>query len=197
MPILCVLLVALSATLPSCFAESSAPATRVLASAQACVGKKMWFGYGLNSGTLGCAAALSNILNQSGFPSTKSAAVVVLRNKLLSSPIKAKELVIKNTPQYGVDPRVLDTVASPGDLIMGYKQPPTKPNLGGDAHCGVVAGNGEVYANDWNDGIWKRAQVDRFFAWYPYVYVMKLPPSYSSPIQPTKGTKSMSSGFQD
>jgi len=149
-------------------------ANRVLAVAKQSVGKRMWLGYGLPSGKLGCAAALCNVLSQAGLPYAKSAAVVTVRNQLLAGPAKVEEIAIKNSSEYGVDQSKLAHVARPGDLIMGYMNSPSKSNLGADAHCGVLAGNGEVYANDWLDGIWKRDVVDRFFAWYPHVFVMKI-----------------------
>jgi hypothetical protein len=146
---------------------------RVLGVAQAAQGKKMWFGYGLHTGKSGCAAALSNVLKQAGLPYKGSAMVILVRRELLSGPLSVTEIAVKNSTDYGVDQAKLKQVAKPGDLIFGYMQPPQKPNLGSAAHCGIFAGDGEVYANDWTDGIWKRDVVDRFFAWYKYVYVVR------------------------
>ncbi|MCC6978876.1 MAG: hypothetical protein IT343_11185 [Candidatus Melainabacteria bacterium] len=81
---------------------------------------------------------------------------------------------MKSSKDYGVDIKKLQAASEPGDLIFGYMTTPDKPNLGPDAHCGVIAGKGEVFANDWNDGIWKRVEADRFFAWYPHIYVMRV-----------------------
>lgn len=145
----------------------------VLGVAQAALGKEMWFGYGLHTGKSGCAAALSNVLRQAGLPYKGSALVVLVRRQLLAGPVLVSEIAVKHSPEYGVDQAKLNQVAKPGDLIFGYMQPPEKSNTGGDAHCGVFAGAGEVYANDWTDGIWKRDVVDRFFAWYKYVYVVR------------------------
>lgn len=147
---------------------------KILSSAEESVGKKMWLGYGLANGKLGCAAALSNVLKKAGYPQAKSAAVVVVRKQLLSSTLNAKETAVKNSKEYGVDVKKLRELSQPGDLIFGYTTTPDKPNAGPNAHCGVVAENGEVFANDWNDGIWKRAVADKFFAWYPYIYVMRI-----------------------
>ena len=168
-------------TLPPADAQSTVdaktpddPAALVLAVANQSVGRQMWLGYGLPSGKLGCAAALCNVLKQAGFPYAKSAAVATVRSQLLSGPARTKEISIKSSGEYGIDRLKLAQVAKPGDLIMGYMKSPDHSNLGSDAHCGVVAGNGEVYANDWLDGVWKRDVVDRFFAWYHYVYIMKI-----------------------
>ncbi len=155
-------------------ATSKSSNQRILLAANDSVGKKMWFGYGLSSGRLGCAAALSNVLKKAGYPMAKSAAVVVVRRQLMNSSLDAKETAIKHSKDSGVDLKKLREVSQPGDLIFGYMTTPDKPNMGPDAHCGVVAENGEVFANDWNDGIWKRAEADRFFGFYPHIYVMRL-----------------------
>lgn len=147
--------------------------SRILRTAESSVGAKMWTGYGLPNGKLGCAAALCNVLKKSGCNYAHSAAVVVIRKQLLNSPLNLQEISIKKSETYGVDRSLLKKIASPGDLIFGYKTTPDKPNSGGDAHCGVVAANGDVYGNDWGDGLWKRVEVDRYFAWYPFVFVIK------------------------
>lgn len=146
----------------------------IFATANESVGKKMWYGFGLPSGKLGCAAALSNVLNKSGVAVAHSAAVVILRRQLLKSTFDVRETPVKSSKGYGVDIGRLKAASQPGDLIFGYTSTPDKPNLGPDAHCGVVAEDGEVFANDWNDGIWKRVEADAFFAWYPYIYVMRV-----------------------
>lgn len=153
---------------------SSAANQKILLSANESVGKKMWLGYGLPSGQLGCAAALSNVLKKAGFPQAKSAAVVFVRRQLLNSSLNAKETAIKHSKESGVDLKKLREISQSGDLIFGYMTTPDKPNMGPDAHCGVVAENGEVFANDWNDGIWKRVEADRFFGFYPHIYVMRI-----------------------
>lgn len=148
---------------------------KILLSANESIGKKMWFGFGLPNGKLGCAAALSNVLKKAGYPMVKSAAVVIVRRQLLNNAtLGAKETAVKHSKDYGVDLKKLLEVSQPGDLIFGYMTTPDKPNMGPDAHCGVVAENGEVFANDWNDGIWKRAEAERFFGFYPHIYVMRI-----------------------
>lgn len=134
----------------------------------------MWSGFGLPNGKLGCAAALSNVLKQAGYPVARSAAVVVVRNQLLKSKCGVTEIAVKHSKEQGLDLKKLKDVSRPGDLIFGYMTLPNNPNYGPDAHCGVVAGGDDVFANDWNDGIWKRAEAEAFFGFYPHVYVMRI-----------------------
>jgi len=154
-------------------AKGSEPA-RLLSVANQSIGKKMWYGYGLPSGKLGCAAALSNVLKKAGYSYRGATAVVALRRQLRGGPLEVRELAVKHSNDYGVDRAKLSELAVPGDMIFGYMHSPDRPNSGNDAHCGIVAGSGEVYANDWLDGVWKRDVVDRFFAWYPYIYVIRI-----------------------
>lgn len=159
-------------TTPSVFARGGNEI--ILSAANSAVGKRMWSGFGLPNGKLGCAAALSNVLKNAGYPVAKSAAVVVVRRQLLKSPLKVSEVALKHSKELGVDPKIFSGVSQPGDLIFGYMSLPNKPNMGADAHCGVVGENGYVYANDWNDGIWKRAKPDQFFGFYPHIYVIRI-----------------------
>jgi len=152
--------------------ESYALRQNLLHTATACCGKKMWSGFGLATGKLGCAAALSNVINKAGLKCKGSAVVVTLRQQILNHP-GTKEILIKNSADYGVDKALLDTKSAPGDLIFGYMKPVSQPNLGGNAHCAVVAGQGQVMGNDWNDGIWKKVDVDQYFSFYRYVYIIK------------------------
>ncbi|MDQ5966063.1 MAG: hypothetical protein QG625_2218 [Cyanobacteriota bacterium erpe_2018_sw_39hr_WHONDRS-SW48-000098_B_bin.30] len=144
----------------------------ILSTAADCSGKKMWSGFGLNKGTFGCAAALSNVLNKAGLKCKGSAVVVVLRKQVLTHP-GTKEILIKNSIDSGVDKNILLLKSEPGDLIFGYMQPVSQPNLGGNAHCGVVADKGTVMGNDWADGIWKQIDVDQYFSSYKYLYLIK------------------------
>jgi hypothetical protein len=64
---------------PTCASATKTVASEIFASANQSVGKKMWFGYGLPNGTLGCAAALCNVLKQGGVNSAHSVYVRVLR----------------------------------------------------------------------------------------------------------------------
>src|ERR1039457_3992535 len=71
---------------------------KITAAAQLFAGKQMWKGYGLPNGTLGCAAALSNVLKAAGVSCAHSAAVVQVRRQLLLDKTKAKELMVRNGP---------------------------------------------------------------------------------------------------
>lgn len=53
--------------------ESYALRQNLLHTATACCGKKMWSGFGLATGKLGCAAALSNVINKAGLKCKGSA----------------------------------------------------------------------------------------------------------------------------
>ena len=98
--------------------------------------------------------------------------VLFLRKQILTLP-GTKEILIKNSSAYGVDKNILARKSEPGDLIFGYMLPVSQPNLGGNAHCGVVSDKGTVMGNDWNDGIWKQVDVDQYFSFYRYVYLIK------------------------
>lgn len=158
--------------LPGLCQDSHELKQSILRTAAHSCGKKMWSGFGLSKGTLGCAAALSNVLNKAGLKCKGSAVVVVLRKQILTHP-GTKEILIKNSSAYGVDKNILARKSEPGDLIFGYMLPVSQPNLGGNAHCGVVSDKGTVMGNDWNDGIWKQVDVDQYFSFYRYVYLIK------------------------
>lgn len=147
---------------------------RILKAADSSVGKKMWFGYGLPSGTLGCAAALCNVLKAAGITHAKSATVVVVRRQLLSANKQAQEIVIKSS-KGDIDDRQLAEMAKPGDILMAYMAPPPSLNGGPNAHCGIIGEGGTVYTNDWNDGIWKHSDIHRYFDFYPHIRVIRLP----------------------
>jgi hypothetical protein len=72
--------------------------TRIVAEARSCVGKKMWTGYGLSTGYLGCAAAISNVLKKAGCTAGHSAAVTQLRNQLIASRC-TREIVVRSGPK--------------------------------------------------------------------------------------------------
>ncbi len=157
----------------SALAYNIATAQKILKAANSSVGKKMWFGYGLSSGQLGCAAALCNVLKASGITSGKSATVVVVRRQLLAER-GAKEIVIKSQPG-DIDDQNLTKLAKPGDILMAYMAPPPSLNGGPNAHCGIIGEDGTVYTNDWNDGIWKHSDIHKYFDFYPHIRVIRLP----------------------
>lgn len=145
----------------------------LLKAAQADVGKKMWSGYGLPNGKLGCAAALSNVLKQAGYKQAHSAVVRMVYNQLGTiSGVKQFKL-----PGGGdaTTAEVLAQRAKPGDVLLAFSEPPTKANLGPNAHCGIVGPDGQIYTNDWNDGIWKLSEFQRYFYWYKHLYIFRLP----------------------
>lgn len=159
-------------------ASNGAPGTvdeRIVAASRADVGKEMWHGYGLATGKLGCAAAVCNVLKQAGVSGVNSAAVYVMRRQLLKhKAFTAQEFCVKKSKDTGVDATAFKGVAKPGDVLLAFNEPPDKPNLGPNAHCGFVGSAGNVYTNDWNDGIWKYAPVEQYFSYYPYIYVIRL-----------------------
>lgn len=155
-------------------AQQTSTAQRVLKAADSSVGKKMWFGYGLPNGTLGCAAALSNVLKAAGITRGRSATVVVVRRQLLTGCKGVQEIEIKS--QKGdIDDTRLAKLARPGDILMAYMAPPPSLNGGPNAHCGIIGEGGTVYTNDWNDGIWKHTDIHTYFDFYPYIRVIRLP----------------------
>lgn len=150
---------------------------RLVQTSKASVGKEMWHGYGLSSGKLGCAAAVCNVFKATGVKGVSSAAVFIMRRQLLNHPkYLAKEYCIKKGGTQGVDTKLFKATSRPGDVLLAFTEPPDKPNLGPNAHCGFVGSDGNVYTNDWNDGIWKYAPIEQYFSYYPYMYVVRLTP---------------------
>lgn len=155
--------------------QSAAVDQQILQTSKTSVGKEMWHGYGLPNGKLGCAAAVSNVLKNAGVRGVSSAAVVFIRRQILNHPrYSAQEFCIKKAGPEGVDTRAFQAVSRPGDVLLAFMEPPTKPNLGTSAHCGIVGKDGNVYTNDWNDGIWKYAPIEQYFSYFPYIYVIRL-----------------------
>lgn len=148
-------------------------AQKIASVSKASVGKKMWLGYGLPNGYLGCAAAVSNVLNKSGVKDARSATVTVMRRQILKSKYHPEEIVIRK-PGQELDEDKLRRLGQPGDVLLAFKDVPEKLNGGGTAHCGIYGSDAQVYTNDWNDGIWKYDNVHRYFHWYPYVYLVRL-----------------------
>jgi hypothetical protein len=144
---------------------------QILAAAKSCLGKKMWSGYGLRVGTLGCAAALSNVLKQGGVAQGRSATVVVLRRQLLAVP-SAREIIVKRIAE-PLNIQRLKECSKPGDVLLAFMEPPTKLNGGPNAHCGIMGDKATVYTNDWNDGIWKNDQYEKYFYYYKDVRLIR------------------------
>jgi hypothetical protein len=147
---------------------------KVAATAESCLGKKMWKGYGLSSGYLGCAAAVSNVLKQSGYTYGHSAAVTQLRNQLLASHC-VKEFVIRSGPNVQLEDGKLNAIAKPGDIVLAFAKPPESNwNGGGNAHCGILSSSTDICTNDWNDGIWKKLNIHLMFDYYPYLRIVRI-----------------------
>lgn len=149
--------------------------------AASCQGKKMWTGYGLSEGTLGCAAALSNVLKIAGITDAHSAAVVPLRRQLLRGSHEVLELKLKNGELKPIDNELILNSAHPGDILLAFSEPPSKPNLGGHAHCGIMSFGLFVFTNDWNDGIWKRVDIHSMFDGYTYIRLIRILPAQRKP----------------
>lgn len=131
----------------------------------------MWFGYGLPNGKLGCAAAVCNVLKKADFTRAHSAAVVIMRSQLMADGWT--ELVLRNGEGTQIDDTRLQKIARPGDIVVAFTDPPTKPNRGPNAHCGIM-GNGKlIYTNDWMDGVWKELDIHLMFDYYPYVRLLQ------------------------
>ncbi len=142
--------------------------------AESCLGKKMWTGYGLSSGYLGCAAAVSNVLKISGFKYAHSAAVTQLRNQLLGSRC-TREIIVRKGPKDELLDSKLVSVARPGDIVLAFMKPPESDwNGGGNAHCGILSNSSEICTNDWNDGIWKKLNIHLMFDYYPYLRIVRV-----------------------
>lgn len=74
----------------------------------------MWKGYGLSSGKLGCAAAVSNVLNAAGYKQAKSAGVRVLYTQLRTTR-GAKEFSLPGTGK-STTASILAAATKPGTI---------------------------------------------------------------------------------
>lgn len=145
----------------------------ILSSAQTSVGKEMWKGFGLPSGTLGCAAALSNVLAKAGMQGIRSPLVVSVRRQMLQKN-GAREIWLKENSADPVSNEKLRQLVKPGDVLFAFAEAPTKLNGGPNAHCGIMSTATDVYTNDWNDGIWKEVNIHKMFDFYKYVSVVRI-----------------------
>jgi len=152
----------------------SAHSQEILAAAKASVGKEMWKGFGLPNGGLGCAASLSNVLGKAGVKYARSPVTKVVRQKLLGGPVKTAEYVVKEGGDGPINDRALANVAKPGDVLVAFMDPLPKGNIGPKAHCGIIGPDGTVFTNDWNDGIWKHADIHTYFDSYRHIRVIRL-----------------------
>ncbi|MBX3149516.1 hypothetical protein KF728_05100 [Candidatus Obscuribacterales bacterium] len=152
----------------------SAHSQEILNAAKASVGKEMWKGFGLPNGGLGCAASLSNVLGKAGVKYARSPVTKVVRQKLLGGPVKTAEYVVKEGGDGPINDRALAKVAKPGDVLVAFMDPLPKGNIGPKAHCGIIGPDGTVFTNDWNDGIWKHADIHTYFDSYRHIRVIRL-----------------------
>lgn len=155
-------------------ATSSIVSKRVYESAKASVGKEMWKGYGLDSGTLGCAAALCNVLKKSGVDNVSSPLVTAVRRQLLSSKLGCSERIVRDGEGQEINDDVLLKECQPGDILLAFNEPPSKLNGGASAHCGIMGQSTHVFTNDWNNGIWTDVDIHQMFDYYPYVRLLRL-----------------------
>ncbi len=148
--------------------------SKFASTAEASLGNKMWAGYGLSTGYLGCAAAVSNVLKKAGFREGHSAAVTQLRNQLLASKC-AREFIVRSGPKDELLDSKLNAIARPGDIVLAFAKPPESNwNGGGNAHCGILSAPTEICTNDWNDGIWKKLNIHLMFDAYPYLRIIRI-----------------------
>ena len=176
-----VLLLLLSAPLQPALAnqpvlksQTSAASQKIYDVAKASVGKEMWKGFGLANGTLGCAAAVSNVLRQAGVSSVRSPLVTAMRSQLLSHSSGCSERVIRNGEGEEIDDSLLLKDCQPGDILLAFRDPPSKINAGTSAHCGIMGRGTQVYTNNWMDGIWTEVEIHQMFDAYPYVRLIRL-----------------------
>ena len=147
-------------SIPLSAAQSKPTAQKIEETARSLVGKEMWkSGYGLKNGGLGCAASVSNVLNEAGIKYVRSAATKFMRLQILKGKLKVKEYVVKEGGNGPIDDKKLLSVARPGDVLVAFMNPLPQGNIGPKAHCGIIGRNGRVYTNDWNDGIWKNGNI--------------------------------------
>lgn len=152
----------------------SAHSKEILSAAKESVGKEMWKGFGLPNGGLGCAASLSNVLGKAGVKYARSPVTKFVRQKLLEGPVKTSEYVVKEGGDGPINDRALAKVARPGDVLVAFMDPLPKGNIGPKAHCGIIGPEGTVFTNDWNDGIWKHANIHTYFDSYRHIRVIRL-----------------------
>ncbi len=139
------------------------------------LGKELWKpGYGLSVGTLGCAAAVCNVLKKAGVTKVSSPVVTVMRRQLLSKG--CREFIVRDGDgKKAINDQMLLKHSRPGDILIATMEPPSRLNGGGNAHCGIMAKGLQIYTNDWNNGIWSEVNVHQMFDTYPYVRLLRLP----------------------
>jgi len=168
-----VLILALANLAPIVAASENSGKT-ISTTARGCLGREMWKpGYGLSNGKLGCAAAVCNVLKKAGVKKVSTAGVVAMRNQLLSLP-GSKEFNIRSGEGNEIDDAKLLRISQPGDILLAFKDPPTKSNSGPNAHCGVMGSGTQVYTNNWMDGVWTEVEIHQMFDYWTYIRLIRL-----------------------
>lgn len=155
-------------------ATSTALSKKIFQAAKTSVGKEMWKGYGLPNGTLGCAAALCNVLKKAGVSSVRTPLVTAMRRQLLNSRTICSERIIRNGEGREINDKALLKDCQPGDILLAFEEPPSKLNSGTSAHCGIMGEATQVYTNNWVDGIWTEVEIHQMFDYYPYIRLLRL-----------------------
>jgi hypothetical protein len=96
-----------------------------------------------------------------------------MRSQLLSLP-GSKEFKIRSGEGLEIDTAKFLKIAQPGDILLAFKDPPTRANSGPDAHCGVMGAGSQVYTNNWMDGIWTEVEIHQMFDYWPYIRLIRL-----------------------
>ena len=114
----------------------------IVQASMAADGHAKWgrFAASVNGGRLGCAASVSQVLNEAGVNVSPNAGAYALQAQLQQRGWQA----------------VAINQARPGDVIYGGG--PGAANGGGNAHIGIYEGNGLVGANSSSRGVWRSHQ---------------------------------------
>lgn len=120
---------------------------RTLASAQNAVGHVMWrdFASVVEGGRLGCAASVSEVLEQTGIRGIKSALVTDFASQAMHRGYERLPL----------------SEGRPGDIVYGVE--PGGGGGGGSAHIGIVGPGGAVYHNRSRSGRWSEDRLASVF----------------------------------
>lgn len=120
---------------------------RTLASARNAVGHVMWrdFASVVEGGRLGCAASVSEVLEQTGIRGIKSALVTDFASQAMRRGYERLPL----------------SQGRPGDIVYGVE--PGGGGGGGSAHIGVIGAGGAVYHNRSRSGRWSEDRLASVF----------------------------------
>ena len=132
---------------------------RIVAQAEQSLGNAMWGGWSAASAEEGCAASVSQILNDAGVADLHNAHDCNCDG--VQADLLAQGWTMTNTPQ-------------PGDVWIGR---------GGEseAHTGIIGMNGTLMDNHSNSGFWSQDSASYTGAWNNCVFLK--PPDASHPVQ--------------